>query len=403
MSFYRYEAIDRTGKTVIGTMDAADESAVSARLTQMGYHPQRILPAPTSPTRTKTGAQVASSPKVAAISRLSGAGPKDMALFFRQFAALVRSGISLYQALDNLAPRTTNPALAQTAREMAETAHGGGRISDVMERYPRLYAPHVVASVRAGELGGFLEIVLDEIAYEYEQEIAFYKGMWLPKVLIIQELFVLAIVQPLFPTLLPDNRLQEYLRLVLLRNIPLLIGFLLLIRVGYVWMQEPNRRTKRDALLLRIPVFGDLARQRSLAAFVRMLRRLFAAGIGPISAWEGAMHVVPNAPIRAKLVEAYGLMRQNIPLHEAFVATGLFASQTEQLLATGVMSGQIVDMLDRVSTYYQENVQRAFDSARFWMYRLGFSVFLALSGLVLILLTKTYFDSIFKFAESFAE
>ncbi|HXG22958.1 MAG TPA: type II secretion system F family protein [Chthonomonadales bacterium] len=403
MSFFRYEAIDRAGKTVIGTMDADSESVVSARLMQMGYRPQRIIPSPTAPARIKAGAQTASRMTVPDVSRLGGAGPKDLALFFRQFAALVRSGITLYQALDNLGPRTANPALARTAREMAETAHNGGRISDVMERYPRLYAPHVVASVRAGELGGFLEIVLDEIAYDYEQEIAFYKGMWLPKLLVIQGLLALAIAQPLFPTLFPDNRLPDYLRLVFLRNIPITIGLLLLFRLWYAWMQAPTCRAKRDALVLRVPVFGDLARQRSLAAFVRMLRRLFAAGIGPIGAWEGAMNVAPNAVIRAKLIEAYAMIRQNIPLHEAFIATGLFANQAEQLLATGVLSGQIVDMLDRVAEYYQDNVQRAFDSARFWMYRLGFSIFLALSGAVLILLTKTYFDSIFRFAESLTE
>lgn len=403
MSIFRYEAIDRTGKTVIGTMDAISESVVSARLKQMGYRPQRIIPSPATPARMKTGTQAASRAAAPVVSRLCGAGPKDLALFFRQFAALVRSGITLYQALDDLAPRTANPALARTAREMAQTAHSGGRISDVMERYPRLYAPHVVASARAGELGGFLEIVLDEIAYDYEQEIAFYKGMWLPKVLVIQGLFALAIAQPLFPTLFPDNRLQDYLKLVFLRNIPITIGLLLLFRLWYAWMQEPNRRAKRDALILRVPVFGNLARQRSLAAFVRMLRRLFAAGIGPIGAWEGAMNVAPNAVIRAKLINAFGMIRQNIPLHEAFVATGLFANQTEQLLATGVVSGQIVDMLDRVAEYYQDNVQRAFDSARFWMYRLGFSIFLALSGAVLILMTKTYFDSIFRFAESLTE
>lgn len=398
MSFFRYEAIDRSGQTVIGTMDAPDESAVTARLTQMGYRPQMITPAgrPASSKKPAPSAQRATHNVVGGDRR---ATPQELALFFRQFASLVHAGITLYQALDNLAPRTKHPLLAHTARAMADAARNGERISDVMEQCPRLYAPHVVATVRAGELGGFLEIALAEIAYDYEQEVAFYKGLWLPKALVLQAPFTLAVAQPLFPTLFPEGRLLAYLQLVFFRNIPLVIGLLLLCRFLYLRSQEPRYRERRDELALKIPVFGELARQKSLASFVRMLRRLFAAGIGPIGAWEGAMNVAPNAVIRTKLNEAGAMMRQNVPLHDAFSATGLFANETEQLLATGVLSGQMVEMMDRVAAYYQDNVQRAFDSARFWMYRLGFALFLALSGVILGVMVYNYFHGIFHWVE----
>jgi type IV pilus assembly protein PilC len=404
MSLFRYEAIDPSGKIVMGAMDASDEAAVMARLSQQGYRPHRVIPtagasAVSSKNRTRSVPQ-GSRP---AASRLGGATAKDLALFYRQLAALVRSGMSLFQSLDNLAPRTKQPALAQTAREMAEAARSGGRISDVMEKYPRLYSPHAVASVRAGELGGFIEIVLDEIAYDYEQEIAFYKEMGRPKWLVIQECFAIAIAQPLFPHLFPNNQVLEYLKLAFLRNIPITIAALLLVRFLYRWMQEPYNRARRDALALRVPVFGDLARQKSLASFVRMMRRLYQAGIGPISVWEGAMNVAPNAVIRARLNGVYGLMQQGVPIHEAFAQTGLFANETEQLLATGVLSGQVVEMLDRVAEYYQNNVDRAFDLARYWMYRLCYALFIALSGAVLIIMLKSYFTAVFDFTKDWVD
>jgi len=405
MSFFRYEAIDRTGKVVMGTMDAPSEAEVNARLTQMGYRPQTVMPAPKSFGAAPSSNRTLNTQRSTRTPPAEGgqATPGELALFFRQFASLVRAGITLYQALDNLAPRAGNPDLMQAAREMARAAHGGGPISDVMAKYPCLFAPHVVASVRAGELGGFLEIVLEEIAYDYEQEVAFYKGMWLPKALILQAPFALAITQPLFPTLFPAGDFPGYLKLVLLRNIPIVLALLLLGRFLYRRFQEPRYRERRDELALRLPVFGDLARQRSLASFVRMLRRLLAAGIGPIQAWEGAMNVAPNAVIRAKLVDACGLMRQNVPFHEAFTNTGLFANETEQLLATGVLSGQMVEMMDRVAEYYQNNVQRAFDNARFWMYRLGISLFIALSGVILIVMAYTYFNSLFSWVDQMFE
>jgi type IV pilus assembly protein PilC len=337
-------------------------------------------------------------------SRLGGAKAKELALFFRQYAALVRSGISLYDALSNLGPRTIQPALHETAMEMAECARTGGKISDVMAKYPRLFPAHVVGAVRAGEKGGFLEIVLDEIALEYEQEVAFYKGTWLPRTLVIQQLIAVAFAQPLFPTVFPEGKTLLYLQLVLFRNLPIVGALILLVWFGWRRLQEPDRRYKRDRIALKMPVFGDLARQRSLAAFVRMLRRLYHAGVGPINAWEGAMNVAPNMVIRERLEVAYGMMQRNVPLHDAFTATGLFANETEQLLATGVVSGAVVDMLDRVADYYQENVDRAFASSKFWMYRLAIATFIAIIGVVACLMAYSYFHGIFNWVDKiFAE
>jgi len=413
MSFFRYEAVDRTGKIVMGTMDAPNEAMVSARLTQMGYRPQRVIPTPGTSARSNgAGAVTGRQPSATSVPQPStasppsyrgGATPKELALFFRQFAALVRSGITLFQALDHLAPRTPHAGLSQTAREMSDAARTGGRISDVMAQYPRLYASHVVAALRSGEQGGFLEIVLDEIALDYEQEIAFYKGTWITKWLIGQGLLALAIGQPLFPHLFPNAQYGLYLRLVFLRNIPILAALGGLLLLWYNRMQLPENREKRDRLALKVPVFGDLARQKSLASFCRTLYHLFQAGIGPISAWEGAMNVAPNAVIRSKLVEAHEMVRGGVPIHDAFTATGLFANETEQLLATGIVSGQVVDMLDRVAVYYQDNVDRAFSNARYWMFSLAVSLTIALSGALLIILVKNYFAGIFEFADKFEQ
>src|SRR5215470_3082627 len=99
MSFFRYEAVDRTGKIVMGTMDAPNEAMVSVRLTQMGYRPQRVMPTPGANgagTGAMTGSQrTANLPPPAYRGHASA---KELALFFRQFAALVRSGITLFQA-----------------------------------------------------------------------------------------------------------------------------------------------------------------------------------------------------------------------------------------------------------------------------------------------------------------
>jgi type IV pilus assembly protein PilC len=409
--FYRYEAVDRAGKTVMGTMDAPSESAVSARLSQMGYRARRVMPAASAAPPRGGSAPTAKTAAVPSGSRLAPAKAKEYALFFRQLAALARSGISLFDALDGLHQRTLQPALKQTAKEMADAARTGGQISDVMARHPALYPAHVVSSVRAGETGGFVDIVVDELALEYEQQIAFYKGAWLPKTLVVQGILAIAIAQPFFTALFGVNKkgggditvgeqMREFLLVLLTRNLPIALGLLLLLRLGWLWLMKPEQAERRDRLALKVPVFGDLARQRSLAAFIRMLRRLFAAGVGPVSAWHGAMSVAPNSVIRARLEEAYARMQKNEPLHQAFISTGLFANETEQLLATGVISGQMTEMLDRVADYYQNNVDRAFQSSRYWMFRLGFILTIVLTGILMIVLVKTYFGGIFAFVDN---
>jgi type IV pilus assembly protein PilC len=408
MSLFRYEAVDQAGKIVMGAMDAPNEAAVSARLSQMGYRPQRVHASngagPQAAANQKTGVQPAQTGAAGqAPSKTAFAAPKDMALFFRQFATLVRSGITLFQSLESLGPRTQNQDLSRSAKEMADNARNGASISDVMEKYPRIFAPHVVASVRGGEKGGFLEIVLDEIALEYEQEVAFYKGLWLAKWGVAQGIAAIAIAQPVFPNLFPEPHVDVYFKLLFFRNIPIAIGFYLLARLFVNWLRQPAQTELRGTWMLKLPAFGDLARQRSLAAFVRMLRKLFAAGLGPISAWEGAMNVAPNSVIRRKLVEAYDIMQHNVPLHDAFAQTGLFANEAEQLLATGMVSGAMVDMLDRVADFYQNNVDRAYDTSRYVMKRIVGVTVIVLGGFMIIMLFKNYFASIFSFADKFAE
>lgn len=474
MNFF-YEAIDNTGQSVVGKMDAQDATEVQHKLLQMGYRPQSIAPNPAAsvlnapPVQTlpaladmPTGGfrlpipqqpapelrtqqwnsphgQVAAQPRARSItlagnaaqsvrqsmagttktqaklgsaaaqtSALEGVSTRDLMLFFQQLAQLVKSGMTVYAALDNLAPRTTNKDLSQVAQEMAQAAHSGGRISEVMEHYPYIFPDHITGTVRAGELGGFLEIVLAEISLNYEQNIALYRGSWIPKLMATQAFFMLAFVQPLFGALFRVGAGGEldfaanialYVQLVFLRNLP--IAFLLYFGVkwGAKRLQTPQFRRLRDEWSLRLPPFGDLQRQVALSAFVRMLRRLYRAGVAPIHAWEGAMNTASNVVIREKLAASYTLMQQGATLPDAFEATGLFNNSIEQLLVTGHHAGQVEESLDNAATFYQEQAEESAKKARFAMLRLGVLAMLILGGAAFLWMAKTYFSGMFTAVE----
>jgi type IV pilus assembly protein PilC len=459
---YFYEAVDESGKVVLGRIDAADEAEVHRKLQQLGYRPQAVAPHPAGAnslsavaapsqaplqgvtlgagsvavgTARTAGQSLAQSGSVARsggitmagnaakvvaknslqraapsrlqpatapanpnASNLGGVSTRDLMFFFQQLSSLAKSGISLYAALENLAARTHNRNLARTAAEMAEKARTGGRISDVMEHYPRIYPPHIIGMIRAGELGGFLDIALSEMAHNYEQNIALYRGSWIPKLMATQAFFMFALVQPISPTLFPNAQFGTYI-LYVLRNLVISGALYGLIRMGARHIQLPAFRRLRDKLALRMPPFGDLQRQAALAAFIRMLRRLYHAGVAPIHAWEGAMNTATNVVIRDKLADSYVLMEQGASLPDAFTATGLFTNSVENLILTGHQSGEVVESLDKSAEYYQGQVAEAFKKSQFMMLRFGVLAMLILGGFSLIWLVQHYFSGIFQYVD----
>ena len=446
MQQFFYEAVSPEGQTVVGKVEAADATEVHRTLLHQGYRPQSIAPTQSSHTAVAVVPQVvtitpsvlpsqsvATQPRTAANitlagnaartqtksrpasqqgsvqegSSLGGVKNSELLTFFQQFAALVKSGMTVYTALDNLAGRTANQNLAQTLREMAEAARQGSSISDVMAAYPRIYESHVVGMVRAGELGGFLDIVLGEIALTFEQNVALYKGSWIPKSLAAQAFFMIPIVQPFFGSLFSSMdfgaNMALYFKLVLFRNLPIAGLLFLGVVVASRMAQLPKYRTLRDTWALKLPPFGELQRQASLSAFVRMLRKLYHAGVSPVLAWEAAMQTASNVVIREKLGRAYGVMQNGGSLADAFSATGLFDNGIEQTVITGQMSGQVVESLDQAAQFYQDRVEEYAEKSRKAMQKLGRMAMIVFGGIALIMMMKSYFGGIFNLFGNFGD
>ena len=369
----------------VGNITLAGNAAkVQARVTQSKATPQ---------TRPGVMAQAAET------SELGGVKTRDMMFFFRQFASLTHSGITLFGALENLAARTPNPNLALTAREMSDVARRGGMISDVMKKYPRIYPEHVTGMVLAGETGGFVEIALSEIADGYDANIKLYRGAWIPKAMALQAFLILPFVIPLFPILFRSFEFQAnlaaYLKVVMFVSLPISLAMIGLLLFASKTLQLPQHRHLRDSWSLKVPAIGNLQREVAVRNFLRMLRRLYHAGVAPIHAWEGAMNTASNVVIRDQLARSYELMQSGASLPEAFQATGLFADQVEQMVFTGQQSGQVVEMLDQAQAYYEERVEVATGKARFMMFRMGLLAMMIFGGGAFLWMVKSYFGAMF--------
>lgn len=347
----------------------------------------------------------AAGPEVQEGSTLGGVKTKELMAFFRQLSSLVHSGITLFGALDNLAARTPNANLAHSARDMAQAARNGQFVSDVMERYPRIFEEHIVGLMRAGERGGFVEIALAEIAETYNATIELARHARIPRMMAVQAFLVLPFVIPLFPILFSSldihANMMKYVQVVVFVSLPISLLMLGAMVLGFRTLQLPKYRHLRDKWALRVPGLGKLQREIAVRTFLRMIRRLYAAGVSPMYAWEGAMNTAVNVVLREQLQQAYGLMQSGASLADAFLATGLFANQVEQLVITGQQSGQMVEMLDQATMIYEQRVDDATGRARYLMMRAGVMCMIVFGGLAMIWMMKSYFAGIFHIVDSF--
>lgn len=393
-------ALSRTGTRTGGIIMAGNAAKLATQTSGNKTQAGAIANAALAPMTARTTRRVL-TPVPANASRMGGVSTRDLMFFFRQMGQLTHSGMTLFAALENLGNRTRNANLAQTVREMAEAARNGKSVSDVMANYPRIYPENVVGMVRAGETGGFVEIAFAEVADAHEANIALYRQAWIPKLMATQAFFMFALVQPLFPTLFPGANFALYLKLVFLRNLPITFALYLLIRFASKTLQLPQYRHLRDGWALKMPPFGELQRLSALTTFLRALRRLYGAGVGPGAAWEGAMHTASNIVIRDRLAAAADAMQSGTSFPDAFARTGLFGDNVEQLILTGQASGTVVESLDQAANYYSAQLGEATGKTRFMMLRLGILAMLILGGGTMLWMVKTYFKSIFDFADNF--
>lgn len=405
MPTYRFEAVDETtGRPVRGTLQASDEQSLQKLLQSRGFVVKRIVSAVDTPVQTQSPSQRTDRRAERATASLHA-----RAVFFRQLAALLRAGNNPVSALTQMANQPSMPETLQAAaRAMLANAHLGQPLSQALEMFPRLFAPHVVGMFRAGELGGSLDIICDEIAAHYEQEHALWRKLWIPRLLIFNGIGVLVLVLPLFPAFYDgmargDASLfyKRYTELLLTRSLPVFLLVAAMVWATWWFLDLPANRRWKDALVMRLPVFGALNRQRALTAFLRTLHRMFAAGVPAISAWEAAAPSAGNVFVREKLIEVLPVIRRGEGIDRALQATGLFDWETISLVAAGQQSGEIAGMLDRAATYHEETLRERYQRASFALIRLGCLGMLVLGGAALIWAVYTYFTGMFRFVDEF--
>lgn len=351
---FEWEGKDRNGKIVRGEQRSGGEAAVTASLRRQG-----ILVTKIKKRRTSGGKSI---------------NQKDIAVFTRQLATMMKAGVPLLQSFDIVARGSPNPRLTRLLTDIRSDVETGTSLSSAFRRHPKYFDALYCNLVEAGEAGGILEELLARLAQYQEKIIAIkqkVKSALIYPVAVMVVAFVVLTVIMIF--VIPSFK-QVFTSfgadlptptLIVIAMSEFFVSYWWLIfgvifGGGYMFMQSWRRSEKMqlamDRLLLRLPIFGDLIRKAVIARWTRTLATMFAAGVPLVEALDSVGGTAGNA-VYAKATEQ---IQRDVAAGSALTAsmntTGVFPNMVLQMASIGEESGALDDMLSRAAEFYEEEV-----------------------------------------------
>jgi type IV pilus assembly protein PilC len=352
---FEWEGKDKNGKVVRGEMRAGGEAMVSASMRRQG-----ILVTKVKKRRLSGGRSIKQ---------------KDIAIFTRQLATMMRAGVPLIQSFDIVARGSTNPRMTRMLTDIRSDVETGTSLSAAFRKHPLYFDSLYCNLVEAGEAGGILEALLERLAVYQEKTMAIKNkirsAMIYPVAVLVVAFVVVAVIMifviPAFkdvfksfgadlpaPTLLVIAMSEFFVKYWYL-----IFGVL----GGYVffeaWKRSPRMQKVMDRMLLRAPVFGDLVMKSSVARWTRTLSTMFAAGVPLVEALDS----VGGASGNAVYAEATEQIQKDVSTGSALTTsmqtTGVFPVMVIQMCAIGEESGSLDQMLGKAAEFFEDEVDEA--------------------------------------------
>src|SRR6266511_765747 len=398
-SVYTYRVRDRQGKLVTGSLQADSERLVISRLQEMGYVPVQV-----------------SEKKVGIGSREISFRPghvklKDLAVFSRQFATMVNSGLPILKALTILSQQTESKALTAAVTEVRLDVERGSALSVAMAKRPKAFNNLYVAMVRSGETGGVLDSVLLRIADNIENEVELrqrIKSAMTYPVVVLAMVGLILVAMLLF--IVPQFK-SIYAELH--GTLPLPTRILLAVSdVFRTWWwawalalaaglfayrkykKTPAGRAQIDTLKLKVPIFGDLFHKTALARFAQTLSILLRSGVPILQALDIVAETVDNHVLSKAVVDVQSSVKEGESIARPLAKHAVFPPMVVQMLAVGEETGAIDTMLSKVGEFYDAEVKATVDSLTSLIEPLMIAVIGGCVGLAVIALYLPMFNVI---------
>jgi type IV pilus assembly protein PilC len=351
---------DRAGKTVRGEIRATGEAQVNALLRRQGIKVVEI-----KRQRRGRGGKITD---------------KDITLFTRQLATMLKSGVPLLQAFDIVAKGHGNPAMAKLIYNIRSEVETGSSLRQAFEKHPTHFEALYCNLIGAGETAGILDTVLERLA-AYKEKILAIKGkiksaMFYPMAIVVVAFVITAVIMifviPAFKQVFSNFGAD----LPALTEIVIAISdffvewwWAMFLAIGgalygffYTWKRSPKMQIAMDRLFLRVPVFGSLVRKSAIARWTRTLSTTFAAGVPLVEALESVGGAAGNYEYLLATRRVQGEVATGSSLNSAMQGTDAFPNMVVQMVAIGEEAGSLDTMLAKVADYYEQEVDDAVEA-----------------------------------------
>ncbi|NQZ30058.1 MAG: type II secretion system F family protein [Oceanospirillaceae bacterium] len=362
---YAWSGLDKSGNNSKGKIDAASLAEAKALLRRQGVAPRKV---------TKESNFSLFSARSKPIK------PIDIAFFTRQVATMLKAGVPLIQGLEIVATGVEKDALKKLVLDIRDSVNSGQDLASSMAKHPRFFDDLYCSLVAAGEQSGSLETMLERIATYKEKleslKAKIKKALTYPIAVLavgmIVSVILLLKVVPQFESIFsnfgadlpPFTRMilnlsafvQEWWWIIGLGMVLFFYGF------GQLKRRSVKFANQLDVLILKLPVLGAILRKAVIARFARTLSTTFAAGVPLVEALESAAGASGNVVYRDAILQIRNAVSTGQSLQNSMAMTGVFPSMVVQMIAIGEEAGSLDSMLDKVASFYEEEVDNAVDN-----------------------------------------
>lgn len=354
---FEWEGKDRNGKIVKGELRAGGEAMVSATLRRQG-----ILVNKVKKRRASGGSSIKQ---------------KDIAIFTRQLATMMRAGVPLLQSFDIVARGATNPRLTRLLNDIRQDVETGTSLSSAFRKHPMYFDALYCNLVEAGEAGGILEALLDRLAVYQEKTVAIKNkiksALTYPIAVMVVAFIVVAVIMifvvPAFKDVFQSfgaDLPAPTLMVIWLSEFFVKWWWAIFGAIGgggyffiQSWKRSESMQKRMDRLLLKIPVFGDLMYKSAVARWTRTLATMFAAGVPLVEALDSVGGASGNAVFQEATEQIQRDVSTGSALTTSMQTTGIFPTMVLQIAYIGEESGSLDHMLAKAAEFYEDEVDEA--------------------------------------------
>ncbi len=356
---YAWEGKDKSGKSIKGEARATGEAALSAQLRRQGI-------------------------TVSKIKRSRGGGKKitekDISLFTRQLATMMKSGVPLLQAFDIVGKGHSNPSVSRLLADIKTDVETGSSLSSAFRKYPLYFDNLFCNLVGAGEQAGILDTLLDRLATYKEKTLAIKSkiksALFYPVAIIVVAFIITAVIMifviPAFKTLFASFGADlPAPTLVIMHISDFFVAWWWAIFGGvggglytffYFWKRNKKLQDTMDRIMLKLPIFGSLIRIASIARWARTLSTMFAAGVPLVEAFDSVAGAAGNVVYYDATKQIQREVSTGNSLMAAMQNTGVFPSMVLQMTSIGEEAGSLDAMLSKVADFYEAEVDDAVEA-----------------------------------------